>query len=186
MTAGRSGIKLYPMSATDYLLNGVLVALVLIQIRPHRLTVAQAVRPLAIVAVAALAYLHSFPTAGNDLVLELGCLALGAALGVGCALFTKVWRSDQGLMFRAGAVAAVLWIIGVGSRIAFAQYVSHGGAKEIGTFSVQHHITGSAAWVAALVSMALAEVVFRTAVIQLRAWRVRQEGEVPVPAVAAA
>ena len=38
-------------------------------------------------------------------------------------------------------------------------------------FSAAHHITGSAAWVAALVMMALADVLTRLAVIYLRGRR---------------
>ena len=46
-----------------------------------------------------------------------------------------------------------------------------GGAPAIARFSIAHHITGSAAWVAALVMMALADVATRLVVIY---WRGRR------------
>jgi len=45
---------------------------------------------------------------------------------------------------------------------------AHGAGPAIAQFSVAHHITGSPAWVAALVMMALADVLTRLAVIYLR------------------
>jgi signal transduction histidine kinase len=72
---------------------------------------------------------------------------------------------------RAGMVAAILWVVGIGSRMGFALYSSHGGAPAIARFSVAHDITSSAAWVAALVMVALAEVVARTLTLRVRALR---------------
>ena len=48
-----------------------------------------------------------------------------------------------------------MWVAGVGARMAFAFAATHGAGPAIGRFSVAHHITGSGAWVAALVMMAL-------------------------------
>jgi hypothetical protein len=41
----------------------------------------------------------------------------------------------------------------VGARLAFAVAVSYGAGPETARFSVAHQITGSSAWVAALVMM---------------------------------
>ena len=48
---------------------------------------------------------------------------------------------------------------------------THGAGPAIGRFSIAHHITGSGAWVAALVMMALADVLTRLAVVYLRGRR---------------
>jgi len=64
-----------------------------------------------------------------------------------------------------------MWIGGVGARLAFAVAASNGAGPAIARFSVAHHNTGSAAWVAALVMMALADVLTRLAVIYLRGRR---------------
>ena len=48
---------------------------------------------------------------------------------------------------------------------------THGADPAIGRFSIAHHITGQAAWEAALVMMALADVLTRLAVVYLRGRR---------------
>jgi hypothetical protein len=73
------------------------------------------------------------------------------------------------VLARAGVPGAILWIAGIGSRTAFARYSSHGRGAAIERFSIAHDITSAQAWVAALVLMALAEVIARLATIRLRA-----------------
>jgi hypothetical protein len=53
--------------------------------------------------------------------------------------------------------------------MAFSLWSDHGGAPHIASFSVAHQITGASAWVAALVIMALAEVLARLSILRLRA-----------------
>jgi hypothetical protein len=60
-------------------------------------------------------------------------------------------------------------VIGIGSRMAFAFASDYGAGPAIARFSFSHHITDADAWVAALVMMALAEVIARLAVLRLRA-----------------
>jgi hypothetical protein len=48
--------------------------------------------------------------------------------------------------------------------------MTHGGAGVIGRFSASHAITTATAWTAALILMALGEVVARTAVLGVRAY----------------
>jgi hypothetical protein len=45
---------------------------------------------------------------------------------------------------------------------------THGAGPAIAAFSIAHHITGSAAWTAALVMMALADVLTRLVTVYLR------------------
>ena len=128
--------------------------------------------PLVMVTGFGLYYLRSVPTGGNDLVLEIGLLAVGALLGVACGFATHLRRDAHGaVLVRAGVLAAVLWVAGVGSRIAFAQYAAHGGGASIYRFSVEHSITSSQAWVAGLILMAFAEVLARLVTIRVRAYR---------------
>ena len=65
-------------------------------------------------------------------------------------------------------LAAILWVVGVGTRFAFQLYATHGGAGAIGRFSAAHSITSSEAWVAALLFMAIGEALTRTAVVAFR------------------
>lgn len=157
------------MTAADYLLNGVLVLLVVRQIRGRRMTAAQFLVPLGIVGWAAVNYLHGVPTAGNDLVLAVGGAALGLALGTACGLLTRVEPGADGVPFaRATGWAAALWVLGIGSRIVFSLYAQHGGGAAIARFSAAHAITSGEAWVAGFVLMALAEASSRTVVLALR------------------
>jgi len=64
-----------------------------------------------------------------------------------------------------------MWITGVGARMVFYFAATHGAGPAIARFSIAHHITGSAAWTAALVMMALADVLTRLAVVYLRGRR---------------
>jgi hypothetical protein len=160
------------VSATDYIINAILVLLVLRQIRENRLDLVSLVLPVVLVGAAAAYYLHSVPVAGSDIALDLTLAAAGAILGVACALTTRMRRGADGVaLARAGVAAAILWVVGIGSRMGFALYSSHGGSPAITRFSIAHDITSSAAWVAALVMMALAEVVARTLTLRLRALR---------------
>ena len=59
----------------------------------------------------------------------------------------------------------------ISARLAYAVAASNGAGPAIARFSIAHHITGSSAWVAALVMMALADVLTRLVVIYLRGRR---------------
>jgi hypothetical protein len=158
------------VSATDYIINAILILLVLRQIRESRLGITSLVLPVVLVGAAAAYYLRSIPTAGNDIALDLTLGAVGAILGIACGLTTRLRRDETGVVLaRAGVAAAILWIAGIGSRTAFALCSSHGGGAAIERFSIAHDITSAQAWVAALVLMALAEVIARLATIRLRA-----------------
>ena len=158
------------MNATGYIINSILVLLVLRQIRETRLDLANLVLPVLLVGAAAAYYLHSVPTAGHDVLLDVTLGSVGLALGALCALATRLRRGPDGTaLAKAGVIAAVLWVAGIGARMAFALWSDHGGAPHIASFSVAHQITGASAWVAALVIMALAEVLARLSILRLRA-----------------
>ena len=159
------------MSATDYLLDIALLAVVLLQIRGRRLTLRALLLPIGIVAWAASQYLHGIPTAGNDLLLVAVGATSGAALGLATGLFTSLRRGADGHPYaRAGAVTAILWVVGVGTRFAFQVYATHGGGPAIARFSAHLAITSFTAWTAALILMAFGEVLARTLVLGLRGW----------------
>jgi hypothetical protein len=162
------------MNLTDYILDIALIAVVLLQVKSRRLTVRSLVIPLAIVGWVAVHYLKGIPTAGNDLVLIAGCATVGAVLGALAGAFTSVRADRDGVpVAKAGAAAAALWVLGVGTRFAFQLYATHGGGAAVERFSASHAITGAAAWTAALILMALGEAVMRTGVIAWRAVTVR-------------
>jgi hypothetical protein len=161
------------MSPLDYALNLLLVAAVIRQMRGKKLTPFGLLWPIALVFAAAVEYLHSIPSAGNDLELAIAGAALGATLGCLCGLYTRIHRQpDDSLVAKATGAAAMLWVLGVGARMAFALYAENGGGPSVARFSAVHHITGAAAWTAAFILMALTEVIGRTAVLAGRAARV--------------
>jgi hypothetical protein len=160
------------MNTDTYIINIVLVLLVVRQIRERRLDLRGLLLPVALVAVAGFSFLHTIPTAGNDLILVAVLATAGAAMGVACALATHVRLGNDGTpLARAGRVAAALWIAGVGARMAFAYGSAHGLGPTIAWFSREHAITSASAWVAALVLMALADVTTRLLVLYARGRR---------------
>ena len=160
------------MTFSDYAIDIALIALVLLQVRGRRLTARTMLLPVVLVAWAANSYLHGIPTSGNDLILVVAGAATGIALGSACAAFTSVKVGPEGhVVAKAGILAASLWVIGVGTRLAFQVYVTHGGESVVGRFSASHSITTGEAWVAALILMAMGEALARTFVIGLRAYK---------------
>ena len=159
------------MTTTEYLLNFALVGLVLLQVRGIKITKAALLLPVVMTTWIATSLLKSVPTGGNDLVLELGGALAGATLGVAAGLATSVRRQDATAVAKAGLFAALLWVTGIGARVAFSLWVGHGGAGTVQRFSITHHVTGGPAWGTAFLLMAIAEVVTRTGVIFVKARR---------------
>jgi hypothetical protein len=168
------------MSITDYILDSALVLLVLLQIKERPLTTHSLVRPLVIVAIAVVSYFKSVPTAGNDLVLiaALGLFGLLIGTAAGQATIVRFRESDGAVTVRAGWLAGILWVLGMGLRFAFLVWISYSGAASIAHFSAAHSITGGAAWTDALLAMAVAEVAGRTAVLAARRERIRRSAPV--------
>ncbi|HEV2254041.1 MAG TPA: hypothetical protein VGS06_12680 [Streptosporangiaceae bacterium] len=166
-----------------YLINALLVLLVIRQIREHQLDLRALAVPVLAVGAAAVMFLHSVPGGGSDLTLELACVLAGAAMGAIGGLATRLRLAADGLpLGRAGVLAAGMWIAGVGARMVFYFAATHGAGPAIARFSIAHHITGSAAWTAALVMMALADVLTRLAVVWMRGRRLTAKA---TPAIAA-
>ena len=161
------------MTTTDYIIAAILVLLVIPQVRGVHLRSAQpraadhsGHRPAPRLPTTS----NPGPTQGNDVVLDVLGLAAGLILGIACGLTTRLFRDREGFMVaRAGLVAAFLWIVGMASRTGFEYAATHNGAHAIADFSRGNSITGADAWTAALLLMALAQVLARTATIRIRA-----------------
>src|SRR5689334_4037794 len=157
---------------TTYLVSVSLILLVIRQIREHPLDARSLAVPVLAVGAAAVMFLHSVPAGGSDLALEAAGVATGAAMGAIGGLATRLRLGAGGRpLGRAGILAASMWIGGVGARLAFAIAAGNGAGPAIARFSITHHITGSSAWVAALVMMALADVLTRRVVVCRRGGR---------------
>lgn len=159
------------MTTTDWIIDIALVLIVFRQLREEAVSKATFIIPLAMIAFAAKNYLHSIPTAGNDLVL-IGLMAgVGVVFGLFGGLLTRVRMLQGRAHIKATAGAAALWVASMGFRLGFAVWSSHpSGEAHLARFSVDHHITTAQAWVTALILMAFGEVVVRLGVIGLRTW----------------
>ncbi|MEV7423088.1 MULTISPECIES: hypothetical protein [unclassified Streptomyces] len=157
------------MTTTEWITDIALVLIVFRQLREGRLDLKSFLIPLGIVAFVAHSYLDSVPTAGNDLVLIGALMSVGAALGVAGGVYTRIRTVGEHVLIKAGAVSAILWVVGMGARIGFQMWIEHGGgADDVARFSIAHQITSDQAWVAAFVLMAVTEVVTRLATIFIR------------------
>ena len=178
------------MNINMYVINAILVLMVVRQIREHSLDLRSLAVPVLAVGAAAVFFLHSVPGGGNDIALELICVLAGAVMGAVGGLATRLRLGSDGRpLGRAGWLAASMWVAGVGARMAFAFAATNGAGPAIARFSMAHHITGSDAWVAALVMMALADVLTRLVVVYLRGRRLAAgpaANMAPVPAGAGA
>ena len=168
-----------------YLINALLM--VARQIREHQLDARALAVPVIAVAAAAVMLLHAVPSGGSDITLDLLCASAGAAMGAIGGLATRLRPGADGRpLGRAGVLAASMWIAGVGARMVFYFAATHGAGPAIAAFSIAHHITGSAAWTAALVMMALADVTAGLAVVWMRGRRLTATAApiaaAPVPA----
>jgi hypothetical protein len=161
------------MTPFDYITDIALIAVVVLQMRVRTLTLRSLLLPLGLVAGAGIAYLRPISLDGNNLTLIAVLVAAGMTLGALSGMTTSVWRQGDGVLARAGVLAAFLWVLGMGARFAFALWVTHTGAEAVGRFSFQHDITGGHIWQFALVLMAYGEVLSRIGVLQFR--RIRAE-----------
>jgi hypothetical protein len=160
------------MTTFDFVFPALLVLSVLRQVRGRQLTWFQLCWPIALVLWAATEYLRGFPATAADVGLVGGCAAAGAALGTFAGLYTRVHRRPDGtLMAYATAATVVLWTLGTIGRLVFGLYAEHGGGAAIAAFDAAHGLTFGA-WSAALILMALTEVLGRTAALTARVLRV--------------
>ena len=170
------------MSTTDYLIDSALVLLVLLQIKERSLTSKALIRPLVIVGIAVVNYLHGIPTAGNDLVLVSVLAMLGLLIGTASGQTVLMRRGPDGeVLARARWLSCFFWVLGMGSRFAFLIWINNGGAATIGHFSAQHAITSGEAWTVALLAMAVFEVCGRSLLLAARRQKLQS---VPVPELA--
>jgi hypothetical protein len=160
------------MSITEVTTFIVLAGVVLAtQLGRHQLTLRRMILPLLIVAGIGYKYLQGIPTAGGDLDFEIICALAGVACGLLAAGMVRLDREALSgrIITVAGTGYAAVWLVVLGGRLAFGWGASNIWQHQVMQFSMDHAITGSAAWTAAFVLMALAMVGTRTVTVGLRA-----------------
>lgn len=159
------------MSTTDIaIVAGTAALIIATQWGRHPITFRRFVFPVLLVVGVAYRYIQGIPTMGGDLEMEVISALAGVGLGLAAGGLIRVER-DAGtgrIMMQTGIAYAALWTVVFGGRLAFAWAASHSWQHQVAQFSIQHAITGSAAWTASFVLMALAMVGARTAVLAVR------------------
>jgi hypothetical protein len=170
------------MTILDWAIDIVLLLLVVLQMRGRKLGVVQLVLPLVLVGIAVAHYAQSLPTTPNGHLLIVLGPVVGLVLGLLSGAFTRVWAKDGSPFARATILAAALWVLGMGFRLAFQIWAnSTTGGAHLATFSVQHRIEESA-WVDGLLFMAVGEVIGRTVLLFVRGQLLRRRVAVAVTA----
>lgn len=160
------------MSTTQWILSIVLLAWALVRnVGTREVALSTFVLPVVIVVAAASFFLFPIPTAGNDLDLVLAFGTIGILFGLAASAVTRLHHRDGKLVATAGGAFAILWLVMIGGRVAFAEWATGTGARTVGMFSRDHAITGADAWTAAFVVMALGMVLARTVALAVRTRR---------------
>jgi Flp pilus assembly protein protease CpaA len=128
------------------LIIAVFVAVVFLRLGRHRYTRRQRIVSLAVVAVLVLNYVRGMPTTGNDVLLEMACLALGALFGVAMLAVTSVEEDTTTgeVWVRAGIAYLLLWVILLGSRVVFAYSATGWARQDVGHYFIRNHLSFTA------------------------------------------
>src|SRR5205823_5213550 len=109
-------------------------------------------------------YVHTLPTAGNDLLLIVMLAAIGLTFGVIGGVATHLRAGKDGVAFvRLGWIAGRLLVLGIGARMAFAFAIGHGFEPAVRSFSIARQI-GAAVWPVAIALLPLVGAVLSAAV----------------------
>jgi hypothetical protein len=167
------------MTPAELAINlALLVAVVFTQLGRRVVTRRRFTIPLIIVAVAGFEYLRGVPGGGDDVPFYIIGAAAGALFALLASLFVHVERDEAGqIVADTSRMYALVWLVVIGGRIAFAEAATHTSfGKTVGAFSRSEMITGTDAWRAMFVLMALAMVLTRLAVLGARTAQLRLAG----------
>ncbi|WP_407571725.1 hypothetical protein [Deinococcus altitudinis] len=159
------------MTNTDWTISfGILTFVLLTVLGTRQMNRMTFVRIFLTVGGSAFYFLNGLPTAGHDVLLELGGAALGVVFGVLAGSASTVFRQDNRVMVKSGWLFAGVWVAALGLRVAFAELATSNPAVQtwVVNFSIHNQITGPEAWRAAFVLMALVMVVTRVALVAVR------------------
>jgi hypothetical protein len=172
------------MNTTQWLLNiGLLIFILGTNLGTRPVTRRRLSLPILFAAVAGVLLLSNVPTGGNDVALDLIGAGTGVALGVLAALLMPLNRRGDGTVIsKAGLPYALLWLLVIGGRVAFAESANGWAASGVRGFSISNSITGADAWTAAFVIMALVMVVARVLTTLIRSRALPAIVPTPAPA----
>jgi hypothetical protein len=179
------------MPADVWIINLVVLAAVLEADLGHRrITFFRLIRPVLLAAGVVALFYKKIGTSGNGLTFELVLIVVGIGLGVAAGSLLRVYR-EKGIAWSQGGIPyAALWVMVIAARLAFVYATNHSQSLD-NWLSTQH--LSSDTITDALLGMAVAMVLARTASLRIRAHRlgardsdVRTTTPIPVvPAVVA-
>jgi hypothetical protein len=140
-------------------------------------------RPLIATAVIVPQYLTSLPTTGHNVALQVVGIGVGVLLGLACHLFVSVGfgpprrkkakldrKGRSGRPFsRAGFGYAAYWAVIFAGRLVFIYGADHWFAGSLAQFLATHQLSATG-FTNALVFMAIAMAVARSALLGVRGW----------------
>ncbi|MFC1408228.1 hypothetical protein ACEZCY_02910 [Streptacidiphilus sp. N1-12] len=131
-------------------------------------------RPLVIAGAIIPLFLESPVTHGTGLSVELAAIAAGLLGGLAALGLMHVYRSPSTgkPVSRATGPYALLWILVIGARAAFSYGSAHWFPSQLTHWCIAHQVSG-AAITDALIFMAVAMLVTRTAGLAVRASRLQ-------------
>lgn len=158
------------MTTAQWLLNlGLLIFILATNLGTRPVTRRRLTLPIILAVVAGAWLLSDVPTRGNDVALDFIGAGTGVALGILAALLMPVKRRPDGTVeSKAGAMYALLWLVVIGGRVAFAESANGWAAASIRDFSITNAITGADAWTAAFIIVALTMVTARVITTLIR------------------
>ncbi|MFE1755090.1 hypothetical protein [Streptomyces anandii] len=144
----------------------------------RKVTNMRMLRSILAVAIVIALFVHSLPTAGNDVSLQLVGIGAGAICGLIAGALLPAHRDDSGQIYTTGGVGyAVLWIVLSSARVLFAYGTEHWFPQGIIKFSIDYKLSGQDVYANAFVFMSLAMVLARTGVLLARRHRLTAEGQ---------
>ncbi|MDQ8045813.1 MAG: hypothetical protein AAGC46_11890 [Solirubrobacteraceae bacterium] len=148
---------------------GVLAMVLLSDLGSKAVTKHRLRRPLITAVIIGGSFFEKVPSGGSSELLIAAGVGIGVLLGLVASSLLRVDADHEDGVVRTfgGAGYAALWVAVIGARVAFSYGADHWFTASLTRFCIDHQITG-AAITDALILMALAMVVTRTAVLAAR------------------
>lgn len=138
----------------------------------RKVTTMRIIRPLIVVVAAVAIFFHSAQPTSNDLSLQLVGAGVGVLLGLVAGAMLPAEMDDAGTVHtRAGLPYALFWVTMSAARAAFVYGSEHWFTGSVIRSAIRYRISGPEIFGNALVLMALATVLGRSAVVMInRRW----------------
>ncbi|WP_297439173.1 hypothetical protein [uncultured Clostridium sp.] len=122
------------------LILGLLAMVVFRQMGERKFTIRSTIIQIVLVGYFTYKYVDGVPTGGSNTVILVGMTVAGLILGAFMLLATKTYLKDGQRFVKSGITYLVLWIIGLGSKVVLAEYMTKWNVKGTVEFIMKHHI----------------------------------------------